>query len=109
MPSPEQSEKIKNRIDIISNPLYVVKQGNSGERHGPEEWQCHYWTARDATNNVFNIDNKATWDERNLFQSQSVLRLKDEKDPGKMSVQDDFKKVVRSLAMAEHQDGMGNA
>ena len=30
MPLPEQAEKIKNRIDIISDPLYVVKQGTRG-------------------------------------------------------------------------------
>ena len=27
VPSPEQIEKHRNRIDIISDPLYVVKQG----------------------------------------------------------------------------------
>ena len=52
MPSPEQTGKIQNRIDIISNPLYVIKQGKRRERHGPEEWQYHHWKARDATNNV---------------------------------------------------------
>ena len=51
MPSPEQTEKIKNRIDLISDPLYVIKQGTHGERHGPEERQYH-WKAEDATTNV---------------------------------------------------------
>ena len=32
-PSPEQTEKIKNRIDIISNPPYIIKEGQVGERH----------------------------------------------------------------------------
>ena len=41
MPSPEQSERIRTRIDIISDPLYVVRQGVRGERHGQEDWQYH--------------------------------------------------------------------
>ena len=48
MPSPEQTEKIKNRIDLISDPLYAVKQGTRGERHGPEDWLYHHWNAKDA-------------------------------------------------------------
>ena len=52
MPLLKQTEKINDRIDIISNPLYVIKQWKSGERHGPEEWQYHHRKARDATNNV---------------------------------------------------------
>ena len=39
MPSLEQTEKIKNRIGILSNPLSIMKGGLSGERHGPTQWQ----------------------------------------------------------------------
>ena len=56
MPSLEQTERINNRIDIISDPLYVVKQGVRGERHGPEDWQYHHWNAKDATNNAKKSD-----------------------------------------------------
>ena len=52
MLSLEETEKIRNRIVIISDPLYVIRQGKSGERHGPEEWQYHHWKAREATTNV---------------------------------------------------------
>ena len=41
--------KIKNRCQIISNQLYFIKEGHSGERHGPEQWQYDHWKARDAT------------------------------------------------------------
>ena len=58
MPSPEQKEKLKNRIDIIPNPLYVIQQGRRGECHGPEEWQYHHWKARGATTNVINRGHK---------------------------------------------------
>ena len=147
MPSPEQTEKIKNRIDLISDPLYVVKQGTRGERHGPEDRQYNHWNAQDATT-IFQkrgfttiakrwkddpsyretqrehgrtpeycifvdylkkveIEYKATWDKRNRNKNQIVLRWKDEKNPGKMSVQDDLKKAARSLATVSHQEGMG--
>ena len=46
MPSLEQRERINNRIDIISDPLYVIKC------HGPEDWQHHHWKAKDATKNI---------------------------------------------------------
>ena len=49
MPSPEQTDKIKNRIDITSNPLYTMKEGHTGERHGPKQWQYEHWKAKDAT------------------------------------------------------------
>ena len=38
-------------MDIIADPLYVVKQGTHGERYGPEEWQYHHWKAKEATTN----------------------------------------------------------
>ena len=38
------------------------------------------------------VECKATWDERHRYKNQFVLRWKDEKNPGKMSIQDDFKK-----------------
>ena len=128
MPSPEKTEKMKNRIDIVSDPLYVVRQGICGERHGPEEWQDHRWKARDATTNVQKrglttiakrwkedlsyretqrkhgwtleycifldylrtdkIEYKATWEERNRYKNQFVLRWKDEKNKGKMISRD---------------------
>ena len=52
MLSLEQTEKIKNRIEIISNPLLNHKKGQSGERHGPAPWQYDHWKAKDATANV---------------------------------------------------------
>ena len=52
MPSPEQTEKIKNRIDTITDLVYVVNQGTHGERHGPKERQYRDWKAQDATTNV---------------------------------------------------------
>ena len=36
MPSTEQTEKVKDRIGIISNPLFIIIEGQSGERHGPK-------------------------------------------------------------------------
>ena len=33
MPSLEQTEKIKNRIGILSDPLYIITEGQSGERN----------------------------------------------------------------------------
>ena len=48
------------------------------------------------------IDYKATWNKRNREKNQCVLRWKDEKNPGKMPIQDDFKEAARSLAMVEH-------
>ena len=48
MPSPEQTERIKNPIDIIADLVYVVKRGVRGVRHGPENWQYHHWKAKDA-------------------------------------------------------------
>ena len=50
-PSLEQTEKIKNRIDILAGPLYVVKRCKAGERHGPEEWPYHHWKAASAGRN----------------------------------------------------------
>ena len=124
---------------LRSFPLYVIKQGTRGERHGPEDWQYHHWKARDATTakrwkddlshretqrkhgwtleycifldylKTVKIDYKATWDERNRHKNQFVLRCKDEKNPGKMSIQDDFKQAAKSLATASHQEGTGNA
>ena len=41
MPSLEQSERIRNRIDIIPDPLYIVKKRVRGERRGHEDWQYH--------------------------------------------------------------------
>ena len=38
------------------------------------------------------IEYKATWDERNRYKNQFVLRWKDWNKPGKMSIQDDFKR-----------------
>ena len=51
IPSQEHADKIKRRIDILADPLYVVKRGRQGERHGPEEWQYHHWKAVDAAKN----------------------------------------------------------
>ena len=36
-------------------------------------------------------------------QNQFVLRWRDEKNPGKMSIQDDFEKAARSVATDCHQ------
>ena len=46
----EQTEKIKNEIDIFSNPLYIIKDGQSGD--GPAQWQNDHWKATDATRGV---------------------------------------------------------
>ena len=45
----ERTEKIKNRIGIISNPLHIIKEGHTGERHVPTQWQHDHWKAKDAT------------------------------------------------------------
>ena len=48
IPSSEQTERIKNRIDIVS----VRRQTRiHGLRHGLEDWQYHHWKAKDATKN----------------------------------------------------------
>ena len=33
IPSQEQTDKVKSRIDILADPLYVIKRGKAGERH----------------------------------------------------------------------------
>ena len=62
------------------------------------------WT----TSKTVKIDYKATWDERNRYKNQFVLRWNDEKNPGKMSIQDDFKKGSQISCYGE-SPGMGNA
>ena len=37
IPSQEHTDKIKSRIDILADPLYVVERRRAGERHGTEE------------------------------------------------------------------------
>ena len=88
MPSPEQTEKINNRIGILSNPQNIIKEGQSGKRHGPAQWQYDHWQAKDATTGkdrgcksieyrwitdilqvhrylkTINVDNVANWDEK---------------------------------------------
>ena len=51
IPSQEHPHKFERRIDILADPLYAVKRGRAGERHGPEEWQYHHWKAVDAARN----------------------------------------------------------
>ena len=41
---------------VSVDPLCVIKRGVRGEHHGPEDWQCHHWKAKDATKNVKKID-----------------------------------------------------
>ena len=48
IPPNEHEEKIRKRIDILAEPLYVVKRGRQGQRHDHEEWQYHHWKAFDA-------------------------------------------------------------
>ena len=52
LPSLEQTEEIKNQSDIMSNPLFITKEGHTGERHGPTQWQYDHWKATDATTAV---------------------------------------------------------
>ena len=42
-------QKIKNGIDVISNPPYVIKEFHIGERNGPEQWRYDHRKAGDAT------------------------------------------------------------
>ena len=42
-------QKVKNGIDIISNPPYVIKEVHIGERHGPEQWRYDHRKTGDAT------------------------------------------------------------
>ena len=45
-----ETRKIKNRFEIMSNPLYSIKEDDSrGPRHGPQQWQYDHWKAKDAT------------------------------------------------------------
>ena len=75
------------------------------EEHG---WTLEYFLFCDYLKTV-EIEYNATWDERHCHKNQYVLRWKNEKNPGKVSIQDDFKRAARSLAMVKHQDGIGNA
>ena len=135
MPSSDQTEKIKTRLDITSNLLYVVKEGHTGERHGPKQWQYDHWKVNDATEgakkrNYQSIDHRwhtdpayqeaqlsrgwtleyckcldylktvnmnyiATWEERDREQNIFVLRYKDGKDHGEISIRDGFKLAAR--------------
>ena len=70
-------------------------------------WTLEYCMFLDNLKTV-NIDCKGTWDERDRYQKQFVLRWKDDKNPGKMSIQDDSKKAARSLATGSHHEGTGN-
>ena len=45
----EQTEKFKDRIGIISNPLFIKIDFQSGKCHGPKQWQYDRWNAKDAT------------------------------------------------------------
>ena len=50
VPSLEQTQKIKNRSGIISiPPRYIIKEGQSGKRHGPKQSQYDHWKAKDET------------------------------------------------------------
>ena len=59
---------------------------------------AYSWTASKPVG----IEYKATWDEKHRCTNQYVLRWKDEKNTGKMSIQDDFRKAARSLAAVRH-------
>ena len=41
IPSQEHTDN-KRRIDILADPVLVVKRGRAGELHGLEEWQYHH-------------------------------------------------------------------
>ena len=45
MPSPEQTEKIKSRIDIISIPRYII-EGLTRQRHGTETVARRPWEVK---------------------------------------------------------------
>ena len=49
--SQEHTDEVKRIIYILAEPLYAVKRGRQGQRHGPEEWQYHHWKAVDAAQN----------------------------------------------------------
>ena len=85
----EQTEKIENRWEIISNPLYFIKEGHLGERHGPEQWQYDHWKARDATKGFITINIKffATWPERSRYHNMLVLRFKDVKNQERCQIE----------------------
>ena len=133
----------ESNCGIISNPPYIIKEGQSGERHGPKQWQYDHWKAKDATIAVkqrnfksiehrwltdpqyqksqsshgwtleyctyldylktVHLDHVANWDKRDRYQNMHVLRYKDGKNPGKMSIRDHLKLVARSLVVASHQ------
>ena len=74
-----------------------------------ETQQGHGWTLEcciflDYLNTV-KLKYVSTRQERTRFHSHHVLRWKDEKNPGNMSIHDDFKKATRSLAKVKHQEG----
>ena len=46
---------------------------------------------------------------RTRHHNQYVLTWKDEKNPGKLSINDDFKKATKSLAFVKHQEGQDHA
>ena len=50
----------------------------------------------------------ATWEERDRYQNMLVVRCKDGKNSGNVSIRDDFKFAARSLAVASFQEGKRN-
>ena len=43
-----KQKKFKDRIGIISNPLFIIIEFQSGECHEPKQWQYDHWKAKDA-------------------------------------------------------------
>ena len=54
------------------------------------------------------INCMASRGERDRYKSQFVLRWKDPKNLGKMSVHEDCKEAVKSRAAMSHQQGQGH-
>ena len=105
---PEMPPRIFRREGSRPSRKDVKKTLNIEKTQREHGWTLKYCIFLDRLKTV-NIDCEATWDERSRYQNQFVLIWQDEKNPGKMSIQDYFKKVARSLATVSHQERRENA
>ena len=98
----ERTQKRKNSVvhRWLTDPQYQESKWS----HGSTLEYCKYLDYLKAVN----VDYVATWHERNRYQNMPVLRYKDGKNPGKMSIRDNFKLAARSLAVARHPEGREN-
>ena len=46
MPSLERTKNQEFELTSYQNPLYIIKEGHTGERRGPKPWQYAHWKSK---------------------------------------------------------------